>query len=309
MTGVIVIEVRESNPNGDPDRESDPRSLPDKRGVISAVSFKRKLRDLVLEKDGVIWTAVKDEFDLNPDRFEILEDRSLDRRRVRSLLAGSSGEDLRKGNYVAFHERFWDARLFGNTFLEDATGDSEEDSDKKTKAEKLTEPQATNLRNSVRNGVVQIANAHSVTPVQIVRSTNTKKAGAQMGKDRGMAPLGDRRVLHGVYVMPFFVNPALAHKTHCDRADLDVFLRLIPVAYPATASRARPFVEVRHAFLGEHKSVLGSFSEFAFVDRFTPKRRGDPEQPTNDWSEYEIAQDLGPSLNGRVANFRDLVAG
>ena len=41
-TGLLVIEVVNSNPNGDPDRESDPRQRPDGCGEISPVSFKRK---------------------------------------------------------------------------------------------------------------------------------------------------------------------------------------------------------------------------------------------------------------------------
>ena len=46
-TGLLIIEVVNSNPNGDPDRESDPRQRPNGLGEISPVSFKRKLRDLV----------------------------------------------------------------------------------------------------------------------------------------------------------------------------------------------------------------------------------------------------------------------
>ena len=55
-TGLLVIEVKHSNPNGDPDMESDPRTLEiDGRGLISPVSYKRKLRDLVGEKGGPAW--------------------------------------------------------------------------------------------------------------------------------------------------------------------------------------------------------------------------------------------------------------
>jgi CRISPR-associated protein Csd2 len=43
-TGLLIIEVVNSNPNGDPDRESDPRQRPNGLGEISPVSFKRKLR-------------------------------------------------------------------------------------------------------------------------------------------------------------------------------------------------------------------------------------------------------------------------
>ncbi len=35
ITGLLVIEVVNSNPNGDPDRDSDPRQRPDLRGEIS----------------------------------------------------------------------------------------------------------------------------------------------------------------------------------------------------------------------------------------------------------------------------------
>ena len=47
-TGLIIIDVVNSNPNGDPDGESEPRTFEgDGRGLISPVSFKRKLRDLM----------------------------------------------------------------------------------------------------------------------------------------------------------------------------------------------------------------------------------------------------------------------
>lgn len=50
-TGLLVIEVVNSNPNGDPDRESDPRQRPNGCGEISPVSFKRKLRELLDDHD------------------------------------------------------------------------------------------------------------------------------------------------------------------------------------------------------------------------------------------------------------------
>lgn len=300
MTGVLIIEVNESNPNGDPDRESDPRTLPDRHGVISAVSFKRKLRDLVHEKEGVVWNSVAKSFDppLDPLQYDVLETRGLVRQDVALLLKGAVAENTRTGNYVAFHKRFWDARVFGNTFLE-SSQDEEKAADDEQKA---------NLRNSVRNGVAQFVNAHSVCPVEIKRDTNTKKSGAQEGKDRGMAPLADRRVMHAVYVMPFFVNPALAHRTHCKMADIELLLKLIKPAYPATASRARPFVEVRHAFVVDHKSPLGSCSDFDIVKHFTPWRRdGNMGEPSTCWDQYDVQKGPG-QLNIAEATFRDLCA-
>ena len=64
-TGLLVIEVINSNPNGDPDRESDPRQRPDGHGEISPVSFKRKLRDLVENKNGTVWPSIREELTLD----------------------------------------------------------------------------------------------------------------------------------------------------------------------------------------------------------------------------------------------------
>ena len=77
---------------------------------------------------------------------------------------------------------------------------------------------------------------------------------------RGMAPLGYRMVEHGVYCMPFFINPTAATKTGCTRQDIELLLKLIPYAYPHTASHIRPLVEVRHAWYVEHKTSLGQVS-------------------------------------------------
>ena len=93
-TGLLVIEVRNSNPNGDPDRESDPRQRPDRRGEISPVSFKRKLRDLVeTAKDTInpFWPEFSSRFEppLDISRFGILEARGRDRKIITEQLTAS----------------------------------------------------------------------------------------------------------------------------------------------------------------------------------------------------------------------------
>ena len=176
-TGLLVIEVVNSNPNGDPDNESEPRTRIGERGEISPVSFKRKLRDLVEQKDGPVWQEISTTFDppLKADEFDILEKRGRDRDKIKS--------EIEDGSFV---RNYWDARLFGNTFLEEGSS------------------------TSIRTGVVQFGMGISVAPVEIQRHTLTNKSGVQEGKDRGMAPLGYRVVQHGVYCMPFFVNPSAA---------------------------------------------------------------------------------------------------
>ena len=100
-TGLLVIEVRDSNPNGDPDRESDPRQRADGRGEISPVSLKRKLRDLVEDKQCVVWETLAKELELSSDEFQILESRDVKRAEVKKLLEGD------QALFEQFKKTYW----------------------------------------------------------------------------------------------------------------------------------------------------------------------------------------------------------
>ena len=273
-TGLLVVEVVNSNPNGDPDNESEPRTRVGERGEISPVSFKRKLRDLVEQKDGPVWQDVSTRFEpaLDPAAFDILEKRGRDRKTIEG--------EIKNGSFVG---RYWDARLFGNTFLEEGSS------------------------TSIRTGVVQFGMGISVAPVEIQRHTLTNKSGVQEGKDRGMAPLGYRVVQHGVYCMPFFVNPTAASKSGCTRIDLELMLRLIHYAYSHTASFVRPDVRVRHGWYIEHKSRLGSCPDSMLIDSLTPTKREEAQSPSQSWSDYDVPSALSEQLRGRVSSCIDLV--
>jgi len=274
-TGLLVIEVVNSNPNGDPDKESDPRIRPDLRGEISPVSFKRKVRDLIDDKEGPVWKAVSLQFDkqLEADNYVILESRG----RVREKIRQEIKDDL-------FLKKYWDARVFGNTFLEE------------------------DLSQHLRTGVAQFGLGLSVAPIRVDRLTTTNKSGVQEGKDRGMAPLGYRIVQHGVYCVPFFVNPSAAQKSGCTRTDIDLLLKVIPFAYAHTAAYNRAAVEIRHAWYVEHKSPLGSVSDFAVIDALTPKKRSAPEEPSTTWTDYAVPPGLPKDLEARACSVRDLMA-
>lgn len=273
-TGLLVIEVINSNPNGDPDRESDPRQRPDERGEISPVSFKRKIRDLVEDKDGPVWQNVAKSFGfpMDDEEFCILESRGRDRATIT--------KEIENGTFL---RKYWDARVFGNTFLEQGSS------------------------NSIRTGVVQFGLGVSIAPILVERMTNTNKAGVQEGKDRGMAPLGYRIVQHAVYYMPLFVNPTAAIKSGCKERDIDLLLKIIPHVYAHTASYVRPFVGIRHAWYIEHKSPLGSCSDFELIAALTPKKKNEPDRPSISWEDYSVPRDLPENLKERVNSFSDLM--
>lgn len=274
-TGLLVLEVVNSNPNGDPDQESDPRMRVGDRGEISPVSLKRKLRDLVEQKEGPVWNEISRLFSppLESDEFDILEKRGRDRKKIEAEVKDGS-----------FTRRYWDARLFGNTFLEQGSS------------------------TSLRTGVVQFGMGISVAPVEVQRLTLTNKSGVQEGKDRGMAPLGYRVVQHAVYTMPFFVNPTAAAKSGCDKRDLQLMLYLFPYVYSHTASFVRPDVRIRHAWYVEHKSALGSCPDSAILDALMPVRKEDPGQPSHSWSDYDVPKQLPDQVVRCIASVTDLAA-
>ena len=289
ITGLLVIEVRNSNPNGDPDRESDPRTRAhDGKGNISDVSFKRKLRELVLEKKGPVWKEIRRLLNLteNDDpRFGIHVNQET-RNTIGNLPYEARVVELKK---------CWDVRVFGSTDLEK----KEKETDKKS---------------YIKTGVAQFSVGVSVAKVRIQRDTNTVKANVDKDKDadRGMAPLGFRVIEHGVYAMPFLVNPTAAHQSETKLEDIELLCRLIPYAYPHNASRIRPLVEVRHAWYFEHKSPLGSCSDFAILDALTPIKT-DPNEPSTAWADYDYNGDelltnlrQDKRFEGKFKNFGDL---
>jgi CRISPR-associated protein Csd2 len=280
-TALLVIEVRHSNPNGDPDAESDPRTVDvNGLGLISPVSFKRKLRDLVADHDGPVWQEARNALDLPDERFEILEKRGRDR------------DSIFKMDAATFASTFWDGRVFGNTFLEDIKGKDYKPGEKD---------------HFISTGVVQFGPGISIAPVEIERLTTTNKSGVQEGKDRGMAPLGWRAVRHALYTMPLFVNPMMARKSGCEPSDIDLMKYLIPHAYRNTASAIRPFVEIRHAWYAEHKTPLGSCPDSLILDALAPKKiKGPTDEPSTSIDQYEIPKELPNEIRDLLANFEDL---
>ncbi len=278
-TGLLLIDVKNSNPNGDPDRDSDPRRREDGRGQISPVSFKRKLRDLVATKDGPLWQELSSELGLKTENFDILEQRETKRADIRNL------------SYEELVTRFWDVRVFGTTFLEE-----------KKDAESF-----------ISTGVVQFGLGVSLDPIKIERMTTTKIFAVEDDKSRGMAPLAFRIVPYGLYAMPFFVNATAAAKTKCTKRDIDLLLRLIPHAYKETASYIRSQVDIRYAFYVEHKRARGTFSDFKIIEFLTPKRLNNATDPATGWHDYDqdllrkSIEDLNAELRGKTKPVRDLM--
>jgi CRISPR-associated protein Csd2 len=285
-TGLLVIEVVNSNPNGDPDRESDPRQRPNGIGEISPVSYKRKLRDLLEDHDSVFFKSLPEAFQKHADRYGILESRGRDRKAIQGEMAKDiKSFDQKEFINSTFVRKYWDARVFGNTFLEGGAD-----------------------KGFIKTGVVQFGVGTSISPVEIIRHTNTNKAGVQEGKNAGMAPLAFRIVAHGVYCMPFFVNPNFAAKTGCTAEDIELLKILIPKAYDLNRSAIRPDIRIRHAWYVEHKNALGSCPDYRLLEALTPTRVGSAGDPSNSWADYSDKTALPDELLTKVDSAVDLMS-
>jgi Cas7 group CRISPR-associated protein Csh2 len=255
ITGLLVVEVRKSNPNGDPDNDGAPRTRSNGLGEISAPSSKRKSRDLVADKEGVVWLTLAQALELKPEMYAILEERRNADAQAAELKKLQSGELVH-----------WDGRLMGNTELKKGENGHE------------------------RIGALQFGVGLSIAPVEVETSTWTNKAGVEADKDRGMAPNAYKVVAHGLYAIPFFINPTAGHKSGCTMKDVRLFLELLKYIYSHTRSVCRTQVELIHAHVFTHNKPLGSCRELSLIAALTPKKLGDPKEPSTSLADYVIPQ-------------------
>ncbi|MCI0446473.1 type I CRISPR-associated protein Cas7, partial [bacterium] len=206
-------------------------------------------------------------------------------------------DKIKKMDKAEFQRIFWDARVFGNTFLESM----KDEKDLKDK----------NIDHFISTGVIQIGVGLSVAPIDIEMMTLTNKSGVEEGKDRGMAPLAFRVVRHGIYTIPFYVNPSIALKTGATQKDLDLFKFMLPYSYQHTSSAIRPQVSVLHAWFAEHKNPLGSCPEYQFINTLTPSIKKDKEdvESSNSMGDYDIPKkkDIPETISERFLSIEDLL--
>ncbi len=304
-TGLIIVEVRNSNPNGDPERDGAPRRRRGDIGEISPVSVKRKMRDLVENKKGPIWFYLQGKFKLDETRFQILEDRDRKRAEIKKMIIEDDSKPLEEKRFV---KMYWDGRVFGNTFLEEAEGETgertpDEKSTKKTgKGKSAKAEEAIALKRNVKTGVVHFGLGLSMAPITLRSDfTLTNKAGVEEEKTAGMAPGAFKFVEHGIYAIPFFVNPTQASKTGCTKTDVDVAVELIPYVYSHNRSLVRTQVEVLHAWYMEHTNQKGSCNDFDLIDALMPKKIENKDKPSFSRVEYDIPKSLPDEFQGKVS--------
>lgn len=270
---VLLFDVKDGNPNGDPDAGNLPRlDAETGHGLVTDVSLKRKVRNFV--------GLVKGE--QPPYDIYVKEKAVLNNQHKRAYI-GIGREDLltgddkkRKGGNAVNDARDWmcknffDVRTFGAVM-------------------------STGINCGQVRGPVQLTFARSVDPIIVQEHSITRMAVAteaeaekQEGDNRTMGR--KHTVPYGLYVAHGFVSSFLAKQTGFSEDDLDLLWQALRQMFEHDRSAARGEMSTRGLYVFKHDSELGNAPAHALFERIQPKLKEGVTSPRA-FSDYEIIVD------------------
>lgn len=281
---VLFFDVKDGNPNGDPDAGNLPRIDSETgMGLVTDVCLKRKVRnyvaltknckppfDIFIKEKGILnETLLKAYADLEIDLNKPPVDESDGKKRDKPGKA-QKGE-VEKGRDKMCKD-FFDVRTFG--------------------AVMSTGPNAGQVR-----GPVQMTFARSIDPVVTLEHSITRMAVAT--KEESDSQSGDNRTMGRKYTVPYglyrahgFVSAHLADQTGFSTDDLDLFWKALQEMFEHDRSAARGLMSMRRLIIFEHESPLGNKPAHELFNRLTVRRK--TEGPAREFSDYEILLDDKP---------------
>ena len=247
---VLIFDVENGNPNGDPDAGNMPRVDPETgHGLVTDVCLKRKIRNYVdVTREGEpgfniyvtegipLNTQHKkayDAFDLKPEDKKLPKDEQ-DAKRVTGFMCSN----------------FYDIRTFGAVM-------------------------STKVNCGQVRGPVQLNFAKSIDPIlpqdlTITRVTVTTEEDKQK-KDREM---GRKQIVpYAVYRMEGYISAKLAQQTGFDEKDLQLLWESLINLFEHDRSAARGKMASRKLYVFEHASDLGNAPAHLLFDRIEIQRK------------------------------------
>jgi CRISPR-associated protein Csd2 len=278
---VLIFEVTDGNPNGDPDAGNLPRVDPETmQGLVTDVCLKRKVRDWVDASKGEeanfkIYVQNKG-IALND-----LHQRAYDDLKIKST--GTKQKRCETEQTRAWMcENFYDIRTFG--------------------AVMTTEVNCGQVR-----GPVQLTFARSVDPIipldlSITRVAITKKQDIEFvetekGTEGGKVTEMGRKALvpYGLYIGYGFVNPHFAEQTGFSSNDLALFWQALLNMWDLDRSASRGRLACRGLYIFTHANKLGKAPAHKLFD-MVKVRRKEAESPPRQFSDYEVTRPVEGSL-------------
>jgi CRISPR-associated protein Csd2 len=277
---VLLFDVTNGNPNGDPDAGNAPRLDPETgHGLVSDVCLKRKIRNFVsLAKTELATGEPEPGYDIYVKERAVLNQQHQRAYEALGLKADEKGKERASNAEKArawMCQTFFDIRMFG--------------------AVMSTEINAGQVR-----GPVQIAFARSIDPIASLEQsitrmavTTEREAEQQEGGNRTM---GRKEIVpYALYRAHGFVSPYLARQTGFSTDDLELLWLALEQMFEIDRSAARGEMATRGLYIFEHESALGNAPAHRLFERTRVNRRNDGKPPRS-FSDYEVVIDPDDSL-------------
>ena len=277
---VVLFDVENGNPNGDPDAGNMPRIDPESGlGLVTDVCLKRKIRNYVetVKEDAEGFQIyIKEDVPLNrSDReacrslgIEETEDKKVTEA-LKKLKKSDPDTDLKLRDYMCGN--FYDIRTFGavmTTFVK------------------------ASLNCGQVRGPVQLCFAQSIDPVVPRDITLTRVAlatAAEAEKQRNT--MGGKSIIpYGLYRMDGFVSANLAQTTGFSEEDLKVLWEAIMNMFEDDHSAARGKMVVRKLYVFKHDSSYGNAPSYKLFDSIKIRRKDSVSAPRS-FDDYELIFD------------------
>lgn len=270
---VLLFDVKDGNPNGDPDAGNLPRlDAETGRGLVTDVCLKRKIRNYVGLLKG----------ERPPFEIYVKEKSVLNKTHERAYIEIGAGDELkgddkkRKGaggtvdkarNWMC--SNFYDVRTFGAVM---STG---------VNCGQVRGPVQITFARSVDSIV---SSEHSITRMAV---TTEKEAEAQSGDNRTMGR--KFTVPYGLYMAHGFISAPLAEQTGFSDGDLQLLLEALTNMFEHDRSAARGEMTTRGLYVFKHDSKLGNAQAHRLFDRVRVTKTIDG--PARAFSDYEVIVD------------------
>ncbi len=262
---VMLFDVENGNPNGDPDAGNAPRiDAESGYGIVTDVCLKRKIRnyvELVKEGEPGFNILIKPDRPLNAKFAEAYEKEGLPAKNK-----GKNPDDVKKArDYMC--RNYYDVRAFGAVM---STGDDP---------------------CGIVRGPVQINFARSISPVNVQDITITRQARTTEDRTKtGETEMGRKSVIpYALYRAEGYVSAALANKsTGLSEEDVELLWTAIENMFENDHSAARGKMCMRKLYVFKHSSVLGNCPSHLLFDRIRVQEKTEVPRSFRD---YEVTVD------------------
>ena len=275
---VLIFDVKDGNPNGDPDAGNMPRMDAESgHGLVTDVSLKRKIRNFV----GLVKDQDVREPRLGEKRFEIYvrEKAILNHQNQRAYSALKlDAVELPDGDEVVVAVEDADAKKKKATKEKRKGGADDVGSARQWMCQNFFDVRtfgavmSTKINCGQVRGPVQLTFARSVEPIVALEHSITRMAVAteaeaekQQGDNRTMGR--KHTVPYGVYVAHGFVSSFLAKQTGFGEDDLELVFQALAQMFEHDRSAARGEMSTRGLYVFKHDSELGNAPAHALFDR------------------------------------------